>query len=276
MHFQNSVKYKNPKDIGNVRLGLKKTLSAMLIITVITAFTGFVSGNGKLIVSYTRAFLTPIFSVTSSGINRVLKLKDYFRTVDYYKRENFRLKSEVEELEHSLMEVSEYKQKIRRLEAILGLKKQIVQTNSVLTVKVVANNQNKEIIINKGAESGISNGNTVLSGTGLVGRVKEAGKGYSVVETVLNEEFSVAVRNTRNDRLDILEGDGEGLCILSVGEDICPGDIFETTGSAGVYPEGVRVGKVDKITSGSGRTVAEVKPYFNAEALPEVLVIIQS
>lgn len=109
--------------------------------------------------------------------------------------------------------------------------------------------------IDKGRNSGISEGNIVISGDGfLVGKIVKVGTNWASVMTIIDPGFSAGVMVERSRDLGIAEGDTElrektrfRLSFMSRGADIREGDYVTTTGLGGIFPAGFRLGKVVEI-----------------------------
>jgi len=101
-------------------------------------------------------------------------------------------------------------------------------------------------VVDKGHESGVEEGMAVLAPDGLVGRVIEAGYGYSLVQILTDPDCRVAVINLRSRHPGTLYSpDGLRMEVESnVNADYKPGDTLVTWGAGGVFPKGLPVGLV--------------------------------
>lgn len=122
--------------------------------------------------------------------------------------------------------------------------------NSSFTAEVLADTGNyfaKTVLINAGAENGISDGWPATDGLGLVGRV--TGVGDSVSRVILltdpNSRISVTIEPSGSRALVI--GDNSSAPLIQMvqdGESIGLGDRVVTSGAGGVFPSGLLVGYV--------------------------------
>lgn len=101
-------------------------------------------------------------------------------------------------------------------------------------------------VVDKGHEVGVEAGMAVLAPDGLVGRVIEAGHGYSLVQILTDPDCRVAVLNLRSRHPGTLYSpDGLRMEVESnVNADYKPGDTLVTWGAGGVFPKGLPVGRV--------------------------------
>jgi len=261
----------------------KKNIVSIIIITASVALFCTLFGTNNFVVGTVRTVFSPILSITSKTAYEIKNLQSYFTEIKSYKEENTRLSRENAELKRLGLSVSEYKEENERLKKLLELQNEMENrfiTVPALVVSYEPNNWYDTIVVNKGKYSGISVGDTVVSDSGVVGKVSEVGAGYSVISTLLNAENSIAVRIVRNNELAIVEGDAElsrnKLCKMSYIEKndvINLGDLIETTGAGGIYPEGIIVGTVKEVKAENSGQYAVIEPSVNVAELHEVLII---
>ncbi len=216
---------------------------------------------------------TPVFSRSAVILNNLADLKDYFKTIDYYKNEKSRLETRIFHLESSVIEASGYEDKISRLEALLELKTEIQNMGKPSVCSNVVGRSGANIIINKGSDAGISLNDAVVSHKGIVGRVSDVSYNYSVIQTVADENFTVFARNLRSGDLCSLKGSSERLILSDADLVVREGDIFETSGGYDYFPGGVSIGKLTGVFEKNGVLFSEVIPFVNISELKEVLVI---
>lgn len=258
---------------------VKKLLVSVSVSTACTLIFCIIFGNNVLVTNV-RDFYIPFLSLAS---NISKEFKSYFTDIEYYKNTNVRLEREILEMKKSQSTVSEYKLENDRLKKLLDLENEMnsyYETVAAMVVSYEPNNWYDTIVINKGELSGISVGNAVVSVQGLVGKVVETGKGYSIISTVLNPDLSFAARISQSGELGLLEGDAglskDKLCRMSYIEkpnNINRGDLVETTGSGGIFPSGLIVGTIKEIQSNNTVPYAVVEPSVDIRNLYEVLVI---
>ncbi|HIV85273.1 MAG TPA: rod shape-determining protein MreC [Candidatus Monoglobus merdigallinarum] len=109
--------------------------------------------------------------------------------------------------------------------------------------------------IDKGGNSGLEAGQTVISTDGfLVGKISKVGANWAEVITIIDPGFSAGAMVERSRDLGVAEGDSElrynmqfKLSYLSRATDIQAGDYVTTTGLGGIFPSGIRIGRVAEI-----------------------------
>jgi rod shape-determining protein MreC len=151
-----------------------------------------------------------------------------------------------------LLEKSEQEKKMKEL-----LKDKYENIISARVIGRDASNGYRSVVINKGSLDGIEKDMVVLDKNGfLVGRVvtpitfREAR-----VQLVTDEKSGVAVDITGKSVKGIVTGDGNGACllnyVLSIDDQVLPGDEVITNGVDGIYPPSVELGVISEVNATS-------------------------
>lgn len=134
------------------------------------------------------------------------------------------------------------------------------------------------LLINKGANDGLEKEDIVLSSSGiLIGIVDEAFNNYSRVSAVTDIKFKATIRVLAKEISGIANGvreNGVSIDFISQNDEVVEGDTVVTSGSD-IFPPGLIIGKVVKVSSASGSLFKEVKvkPAMDEIELSRVLVI---
>lgn len=136
----------------------------------------------------------------------------------------------------------------------------------------------KMFLVDKGSDSGIRIGNAVISPEGVVGRVTELGKGIAKVLLILDTNSSIDAMIERTCSRGVVEGRGDYICELkyvSIDEDVQIGDTVVCSGLGGIYPEGLKIGKITRVLKGGDKLFhyIEVYPSVNFKRIKEVLIV---
>ncbi len=260
----------------------------MLAVIAVVAVFGFASSHFlgfNPIVALSELVLSPIKSGFSYIARSAESGMDFIWEMRAYKADNEKLEAENIELKRQNRDIAAYREENLRLEGLLGLQEEYVDRKTVAArvISYSGNNWCEQIEINKGALSGIAEGNVVVTADGVVGRVTEVGADYSTVTTILDRESAVGVLVSRTGGTGLVEGDVELSaslrCKLSFLERDTPlivGDIIETSGSGGIYPAGLVVGTVTNISADSTGSLnyAVIDPAVDMGRIGEVLVIL--
>lgn len=109
------------------------------------------------------------------------------------------------------------------------------------------------LTINKGNKDGIAPGMAVISPAGIVGKVKSASKHFSVVTSVLHRDVRVSAVLKRSNYFGTIQWDGLNPAfadLLYIPRHVNPlkGDTILTSGYNSIFPEGIMIGTIDKVT----------------------------
>ena len=146
---------------------------------------------------------------------------------------------------------------------------------SFITARVVGDSGSafvRSMLLNVGRRVGVSSGQAVVTGEGLIGRITEVGDGWSRVLLVSDLSFRLPVLVERTRERAILTGDNSPLPKLSLIQSVAgiqPGDRIITSGHGGSFPIGIPVGVV--VSAGDGGI--RVKPFGEVVRLEFVRVI---
>jgi rod shape-determining protein MreC len=156
---------------------------------------------------------------------------------------------------------------------------------NILAAQVIGfdtSNLYKSATINKGSLDGLKKDMVVLDkGGNLVGRIIDpVALKESRVQLITDNESGVGVFSEKRKVMGILSGDGKGSCSLEyihvTTEDIYEGDDVFTSGKDGLFPSGIKVGKIVSITTSSSLfKQIRVEPYFDILHLDYVAVIMR-
>jgi rod shape-determining protein MreC len=156
---------------------------------------------------------------------------------------------------------------------------------NILVAQVIgfdASNFYKSAVINKGSLDGLKKDMIVLDKNGnLVGRIiNPIALKESRVQLITDNESGVGVFSQSKEVMGILSGDDKGYCFLEyihvTTEGIHEGEDIITSGKDGLFPSGIKVGKIVSITSSTSLfKLVKVKPYFDIRDLDQVAVIMR-
>jgi rod shape-determining protein MreC len=193
-------------------------------------------------------------------------------------RENGRLKDEVEHLKLETSITNELLIENERLRELLGFKK--LHPPASVMAQVIAKESSpssRTVTINKGADDGIQKDMAVITPAGVVGRVQTVLSGTAKVILLTDPGSTVAVRVQRNREEGLLEGKIStcALKYVSYYADIQEGDLLVTSGLDGVYPKGLPVATVTKVTKHEASAFQTVvaEPAVGFSRLEEALVL---
>src|SRR6266705_1142555 len=194
------------------------------------------------------------------------------------RQENRELKDEIEKLRLERVRLVDDAEQARRLQALLGFKEQYIsKTTAAQVIGSSGSEQSRSIYIDKGSNQGLDKDMPVITADGVIGRVLKAYPSVSQV-LLINDQTSGVGAILEQSRLQgILRGTPAGEVILEKvmsDETVQPGEKVLTSGGDQVFPKGLPVGTVTKVSTGTDLFLnVRVKPAANLSKLEEVLVI---
>lgn len=170
----------------------------------------------------------------------------------------------------------------KRLRSFLEFKKKT--TSRVVAAEVVGRDPSawfKTVVIDKGKSDSVRQGMPVVVAHGVAGQVMSASSYYAKVLLITDRNSSVDALVQRSRARGIIKGSSNDRCVFQYvlrKNDVKVGDTVITSGLDGVYPKGLRVGRVSGVVrrnAGMFQRV-EVTPYVDFEKLEEVMVVVES
>ena len=261
--------------------GLLALLLVLVIIFVVSM--GFGVGKNSLTgaINEGASGISGFLSSLGDGIrNQVVGIFSHGEMqdrIDELEKENDQLKRE---LAAAKLEESQLEQ-LKELSQLLNYD-YIKQGYEVVTADVTlkdGSDWTNIFTIDRGTEAGIEEGKIVIDGTGLVGKVSEAGEGWAKVVSIIDSGNKVSFKLSRDGKqLGIVTGNSQGYIsgyMLDEESTVAEGDILLTSGM-GTYPEGLEIGSVRTVTNNSNTLIKEitVEPSVNLNSLRKVSVIL--
>lgn len=179
-----------------------------------------------------------------------------------------------------LMQLEHLKQENNRLRSLLASPLRVEAKKMVAEIiSVDSDPYIHQIVINRGANDGVYEGQPVLDDLGIVGQILHVGTTSSRVILITDVTHAIPVRNRRNGVRMVASGTGQidRLVLNHVphSADIVSGDILVTSGLGGKYPEGYPVAKVTLVSQDESRPFAKVysQPLANIDRLRYLLLL---
>ena len=243
-------------------------------------------GQQKVVRVWTQLFASPLQSASSKASGAT---SNFFQQIWNFRstaQENEQLKQRLSELEVQLNSARQAEAENERLQALLDLKQQI-EIKSV-PARVIARDPSvwfNTITINRGSTSGIAVNMPVVTGGGIVGRVITVSPFAAQVMLITDEKAgaggvvgqlgqSGALGSVRG-RADLGVGIVEMRYVSGL-EKVEVNDTVMTTGQDGIYPPGLKVGRVVDVKNGTATQAHQIliQPGAQLDHLEEVAVLL--
>lgn len=231
-------------------------------------------------------FLIPI----QSGVNKVgsALYNDIvdFTTLKTALADNEALKKEVSDLTEINNRLMSERFELERLRQLYELDQEYLQYRKV-AARVIANDTGdwfQIFRINKGSADGISVGNNVMAGGGLVGIVTDVGANYATIRSIIDDSSRVSAMAMQSGDTCIVGGDltlyKEGrlrITNIKKNADIKEGDRIVTSNISPSFLPGILVGYAADINVDSNQLTSSgyLIPVAGFDNLQEVLIITQ-
>lgn len=233
--------------------------------------------SSRLIRVWAVSAVTPLEKAivrVQNGVGGVWHNYFYLRGV---RQENRDLQQQIQDLKLDQVRLKQDAQQARRLQALLGFKEQyIAQTVAAQVIGSSGSEQSRIVYIDKGADAGIKREMPVITADGVVGKVLNVWDSSAQV-LLLSDQTSGVGAILEHSRLQgVLKGKASGEIVLDkvmMDEDVKPGDKVLTSGGDQIFPKGLVVGTVAKVSKGAEFLQIAVRPAAALNHLEEVLVI---
>jgi rod shape-determining protein MreC len=206
----------------------------------------------------------------------------WFSYIDLHRvrRQNQELQQTIDRLRLEQAALLEDAKQGERLQKLLAFQQHYIY--STLAAQAIGSNgseQSHVIYLDKGSADGLKPDMAVITGDGIVGKVRDVFP-HTAQVLAINDQTSGAGVILETARIrGILRGDASGqveIVGILADERIQPGERVLTAGGDLIFPRGLPVGVVQKVVrdpDSDGFVDVIVKPYAHLDQLDEVLVI---
>ncbi|MET3722135.1 rod shape-determining protein MreC [Sphingomonas trueperi] len=270
----------------NRRPGFSRRAQYGLFFSYVAAIGLLLIGGGLVLVSRynphlfgpLRSTLAEVTTPVSSGLDTVRRgvgsvptaIGSYFGV----RGENARLKRQIEAEHAALQRALGLERENQRLRQLLKARDATPETIVVARlVNSSASSTRRYATLNAGSWQRVGQGQPVRDGDGLIGQVVEAGPNASRVLLITDPDSTIPVRRASDGLPAIVTGKGDGTLDVraanAAANPFRPGDLLVTSGTGGVFPPNIPLGKVSAI----GRDSSVVTPASNPDMADFVMVL---
>lgn len=236
----------------------KQSLQFRLFFTVMLSLAGIVADarfhlfDGMRL--YINSIASPILHLADVPREVAETASEQLRSRSELVAENQQLRQQLYLIRSDQLRMAELSQENRRLRELLG--SPVTQDSRKMVARILAVDTDPfvyQIVIDKGIEHHVYEGQPVVNDQGVIGQVISVGKTSSRVLLITDVSHSLPIRVLRNDIRGIASGTGNinELIVKNLPKnvDIKEGDILVTSGLGGHFPEGYPVAKVTHVSS---------------------------
>jgi rod shape-determining protein MreC len=212
-----------------------------------------------------------------NGTGNIFHNYVYLRGV---RAENRELKQQIEQMRLEQVRLSEDAAQAHRLQNLLAFKEQFVsKTVAAQVIGSSGSDLSRVVYIDKGENVGIRRDMPVITANGIVGKVLMVYPSVSQVLLINDQTSGVGAILDKSRLQGVLRGGANGEVMLErvmSDEQVAAGDVVLTSGGDRIFPKGLPVGTVSKVSNGKDLFLnIKIKPAANLSKLEEVLVLLE-
>jgi len=238
-------------------------LAFVLFCSAILIFFDYKTTSFELARGYLQSFVSPLQYIANTPKQMMTWASENIisRQKLMAKNQQYRLNEVV--YHEQTLQLDIIKQENDHLRSLLSSPLRIELKKMVAKVLSVDSDPYKhQVVVNRGAEDGVYEGQPVLDALGIVGQVLHVGQNSARVILITDISHAVPVRVQRNGLRLLASGSGRVDRLVHNfvphSADIKTGDLLVSSGLGGKYPEGYPVAKVSFVSQGKSRKFVRV------------------
>ena len=263
-----------------------------MLLSLVLITISFRSGSGGAVNRVEGAGATVLrpFEVAAESVARPFRdVYGYFAGLVHVKRENSRLKQQVNELRQQALQGQSAQEQNRALRNQLKFVDSPLfpADYSPVNTRIIswASEFVQQVAIAAGSDSGIKQDTPIVTRDGLVGRVTDMTGSAAQVTLLTDENSAVQARDQTTDARGLVRhGQGQGSLVLDFvpkEANVQEGDVIVTAGTRSkqypsLFPGGIQIGVVTHV--GQSDTALykqiQIQPYVDFSALDAVTALI--
>ena len=288
------MKFENNKNKKKINFKVIATgVVAITLIGIVGISIGSNKGSNPIGANMGMNSISTISSTINSGFNfvkggfeNIINFHKNAKKAEALEEENNKLQQEVIDLQNKLDDT----QSLESLKSALNFvdEKYVAKT---LSAKVVSKNDGNwytTFVVSAGSKDGVKKDSLVMNGKGLVGVVYEVSNNYCKVVSLLDTKSSVSFKLAKNSEFKGIITYGENIddeadyrnsgllqgYMFDLNYNVLPGDVVTTSG-LGLFPEGIVIGKVEKVVEDKNNSLKYVivKPNVDFKNIDDVVVV---
>src|SRR6202166_852592 len=169
--------------------------------------------------------------------------------------ENRSLKAQLEHMSIEQARMNQDPDQARRLQALLAFKEQFIsQAMAAQVIGSSGSELSRSVYIDKGEKDGIKPDMAVITADGIVGKVLHVYRSTSLVLLISDQTSGVGAILDKSRLQGILRGMPSGEIALErimTDEQVPAGELVLTSGGDRIFPKGLPIGRVTKVSTGS-------------------------
>jgi rod shape-determining protein MreC len=207
-------------------------------------------------------------------------LEESFTTREALQREVALLRNQLRDQQLVTMRQAALQQENATLRGLNAAIPEVIEKRLIgEVISVEGSTLRQRLIVNRGGNSGVTRAQPVITGEGVLGQVFRTGPFSAEVILITDAEHALPVQVLRSGVRTIALGTGRSTALdlpyVPQNYDVKVGDLLVTSGLGRVFPYGLPVGRVTKVTRDPAEPLASIQaePIAKIDAEREVLFI---
>ncbi|MCL0081208.1 rod shape-determining protein MreC [Peptococcaceae bacterium] len=227
--------------------------------------------------------LAPFQQVATGLSNGIQDSIAFVAALGTLAQENKQFKKELALLKSELERTEEYRVQNRRLKELLQYKQFTVANYQLVTATVIGRNAGNwfaTVTVNRGKKDGIARNMPALVPAGLVGRVVAVSSDTAEILLITDPRSGVGAVIQQSRLPGVVEGVASGagtvrMVHLPKGAPVKPNQAVVTSGLGGIYPPGVRIGRIliTEDDPGGLFQIAKLEPFVDFSKLEDLFIV---
>lgn len=232
-------------------------LLSIVLLVLDNRYSGMNKGK-----QYAATLLYPIQWLANKPIEAYDYFENFLQSQDYLLKENQRLTADNARLALESRQAALQLRELRELKNLAGLQQFGVVATS--TAEVVSSGREplaNRIVINKGSQDDLQQGDAVVDEGGLLGQITQLHPKSAEVSLLTDTTVVIPVMVERTGVRSLVYGGGGNLVLryFPTDADLEPNDILVTSGLDSIYPVGIPVARVTQTSRNAGT------PYYRVQ-----------
>ncbi len=258
---------------------------AFVVILIPIAFYVLAStvGHKKFSLPHRLAMevMGPVENILTKTVGYGSNIWNHYFSLVQVARDNERLRLEIKKYKKINTAYREAAAINGRLQKLLDLEQSIKDPS--VSAQIIGRDPSlwfKTLTINKGSSSGIEKGMPVITTEGVAGQVINVSPHYAKILTATDPNSAIDAIIQQNRVQGIIKGNGEGYQLRYIlrNNAVAEGDHIITSGMGGIFPKGLEIGQISKITKSRRGMFQKIKvqPAVDFKRLEYVTIILHS
>ena len=268
------------------RLGIPLVVAFLLLLTVISMVVDrrSLAAGGRELPWWQAVVLevtAPIQRIVSAPFEGAENFYENYVDLIGVRAENRRLRRRISEIESENLQFREALVSSGHLGRIASMRDEV--EIPMLPAEVVGLDVApwfRSVLVDRGSQHGVQPGHPVITHEGVVGVVTATSGHAAKTMLLLDRQSAVDALVQRSRARGVLRGVGRDRLEFEFvvrGADVVAGDEIVTSGLGGIYPKGLRLGRVSELREAGGRLtrIAVIEPAVDLGQLEQVFVMLR-